>query len=49
MCIRSLLFQIESCPHETVANMIIGDFLYGGTDEDVRKTTALIVIFVFKL
>lgn len=28
--------QMETCPHETVASNVIGDFLYGDTVDDVR-------------
>ncbi|XP_076319317.1 uncharacterized protein C05D11.1-like [Tachypleus tridentatus] len=32
----SLLRKVEYCPHETVAFGVIGDFLYGNTEEDLE-------------
>ncbi|CAN7993566.1 unnamed protein product [Ixodes hexagonus] len=40
-----ILNQIETCPHETVANNVIGDFLYGDTIEDLRTRTCQIPMF----
>lgn len=30
-----ILLQVEECPHDSIAFIIIGDFLYGDTKEDV--------------
>ncbi|XP_022257411.1 uncharacterized protein C05D11.1-like [Limulus polyphemus] len=32
----SLLRKVEYCPHETIAFGVIGDFLYGNTEEDLE-------------
>lgn len=40
-----ILNQMETCPHETVASNVIGDFLYGDTVEDLRIRACQIPTF----
>uniref|UniRef100_A0A224ZBQ4 Zn dependent peptidase n=1 Tax=Rhipicephalus zambeziensis TaxID=60191 RepID=A0A224ZBQ4_9ACAR len=41
-----ILNQIESAPHESIANSVIMDFLYGNTPEDLRNRVNQIPIFM---
>uniref|UniRef100_A0A1E1XGZ8 Putative zn-dependent peptidase n=1 Tax=Amblyomma aureolatum TaxID=187763 RepID=A0A1E1XGZ8_9ACAR len=41
-----ILNQVESSPHESVANSVIMDFLYGDTIEDLRNRVNQIPVFM---